>query len=328
MTSVLTVLVTALQLRAVAASPVRLKSYWPGWQNIDYMFTFGDSYSTTGFNVSLAQPNTTDPLGNPTYPGYTATNGPNWVDYLTVKYNESLIETVNLAYGGATVDSALVTPYLPTVLSLKAQVQSEFLPLYAAGEVLPWKSWDTLFGIFIGINDVGNSYASLNSSVDLNALIFAEYASLMEQLYTSGARNFLFLNVPPVNRSPLTTAQGANASALEATDIAYFNSQIQVLASNLTTAHADATTFVFDTNTLFNEVLDDPQRFPETALYRNTTTYCAAYANGTPTEDYFNATCGIPVNQYFWLNSLHPTYPMMDRLANNITQELRGEKMW
>jgi phospholipase/lecithinase/hemolysin len=276
--------------------------------------------------VTLAQPNATDPLGNPAYPGYTATNGPNWVDWLTVKYNESLIETVNLAYGGATVDSALVTPYLPTVLSLKAQIQTEFLPLYAADEVLPWKSLDTLFGIFIGINDVGNSYGSLNSSVDLNGLIFAEYASLVEQLYSAGAKNFLFLNVPPVDRSPLTTAQGANASALEAKDIAYFNSQVSVLATNLTTTHKDATAFVFDTNTLFTQVLDDPQRFPETALYKNTTNYCVGYENGTPTEDYFNATCGIPVNEYFWLNSLHPTYPMMDRLANNISQDLEAKK--
>lgn len=278
--------------------------------------------------MTLAQPNATDPLGNPAYPGYTATNGPNWVDWLTVKYNESLIETVNLAYGGATVDSALVTPYLPTVLSLKAQIQTEFLPLYAADEVLPWKSSDTLFGIFIGINDVGNSYGSLNSSVDLNGLIFAEYASLVEQLYSAGAKNFLFLNVPPVDRSPLTTAQGANASALEAKDIAYFNSQVSVLATNLTTTHKDATAFVFDTNTLFTQVLDDPQRFPETALYKNTTNYCVGYENGTPTEDYFNATCGIPVNEYFWLNSLHPTYPMMDRLANNISQELEAKKAW
>jgi phospholipase/lecithinase/hemolysin len=248
------------------------------------------------------------------------------VDYLTVVYNESLIETVNLAYGGATVDSALVTPYEPTVLSLKAQIQTEFLPLYAADEVVQWKSADTLFSIFIGINDVGNSYSSLNSSVDLNGLIFAEYASLVEQLYTAGAKNFLFLNVPPVDRSPLTVAQGANASTLEATDIAYFNSQIDVLVSNLTTAHKDVTAFVIDTNTLFNQVLDDPQRFVETALYLNTTDYCVGYENGTPTEDYFNATCGIPVNEYFWLNSLHPTYPMMDRLANNITQELEAKK--
>jgi phospholipase/lecithinase/hemolysin len=175
---------------------------------------------------------------------------------------------------------------------------------------------------------VGNSYGSLNSSVDLNDLIFAEYASLVKQLYTAGAKNFLFLNVPPVDRSPLTTAQGANASALEAIDIAYFNSQIDMLVSNLTTAHKDATAFVFDTNTLFNQVLDDPQRFPETALYLNTTNYCVEYENGTPTEDYFNATCGIPVNEYFWLNSLHPTYPMMDRLANNITQQLAAAEAW
>jgi phospholipase/lecithinase/hemolysin len=46
------------------------------------------------------------------------------------------------------------------------------------------------------------------------------------------------------------------------------------------------------------------------------------YGSGTPTEDYLNTTCGIPVNEYFWLNSLHPTYPMHDVLAEEIAKTL------
>ena len=46
----------------------------------------------------------------------TSSNGPNWVEFLTDTYNVTDTKLVNLAYGGATIDSALVTPYLPTVL--------------------------------------------------------------------------------------------------------------------------------------------------------------------------------------------------------------------
>ena len=67
---------------------------------------------------------------------------------------------------GATVDSALVAPYLPTVLSLKDQVQSEYLPNYGGRHPLvKWSAGSTLFGIWIGINDVGNTYWMQNATL-------------------------------------------------------------------------------------------------------------------------------------------------------------------
>lgn len=253
--------------------------------------------------------------------GYTSSNGPNWVDYITTTYNKSFIETINLAYGGATVDAALVEAYLPTVLSVKQQVQDEYLPTYASSpSFFPWKTDDTLFAVFIGINDVGNSYAAKNAS--LQPIIFEEYAGLVDQLYTSGARNFLFLNVPPVNRSPLTVAAGASSQALEAEAIAEWNARVYLLSKNLTHAHRDVTSFVFDTNSLFNRVLDYPCVSPITCPYQNTTDYCVAYENGTPTPTSFNATCGISVDKYFWLNSLHPTFRMQQLLASEIVKQL------
>lgn len=240
---------------------------------------------------------------------------------MTTTYNKSFVETVDLAYGGATVDSDLVAPYLPTVLSVQQQVETEYLPVYSQKpSFLPWASDDTLFGIFIGINDVGNSYESQNSS--LNAIIFKVYSGLVDELYQTGARNFLFLNVPPVNRSPLTQAAGAAAQALEATDIADWNSRVAALSKNLTSTYHDATSFLFDTNAIFNQVLDDPCTYVQTCPYKNTTTYCPAYENGTPSWYTFNATCGIPVDEYFWLNTLHPTFRMHNVTAQHIAEEL------
>jgi phospholipase/lecithinase/hemolysin len=297
-------------------------TYWPGWEDITHMIVFGDSYTTTGFNDTLAQPSKADPLGNPAYPGYTATNGPNWVDFLTTTYNATFLETVNLAYGGATVDSALVQPYLPTVLSLKEQINDEYLPKYSTRpSFFDWKRKNTLFASFLGINDIGNTYGNADPSA-VFAQDIAEYASLMDVLYQSGARNFLFLNVPPVNRSPLTAAQGRASQKLEASYISAYNANITAMATNLSNTYVDATTFVFNTHRIFNQVLNDPCSHPETCAYKNTTDYCVNYENGTESWYTFVPECGLPVDEYFWLNSLHPTFRMMNATAKAIAKEL------
>ncbi|KAI4716052.1 hypothetical protein E4T48_07732 [Aureobasidium sp. EXF-10727] len=296
--------------------------HYPGWAGIKHIFAFGDSYTTTGFNTSLTQPGPGNPLGNPTYPGYTSSNGPNWIDYLTTTYNKSFIETVNLAFGGATVDSTLVAPYLPTVLSVKQQVQDEFLPLYASHfSPVPWTSDDTLFTIFIGINDIGNSYAAQNAS--LHPTIFAELSGLVESLYTSGARNFLFLNVPPVDKSPLTQSAGPSAQSLEAAAIADWNTRLISLSASLTRNHTDATSFVFDTNKLFSRVIEHPCAYPQTCAYQNTTAFCTAYQNGTPSPTSFDPACGVSVDRYLWLNSLHPTFRLHDAIAARIVKLIK-----
>lgn len=272
----------------------------------------------------MAQPSHANPLGNPAYPGYTASNGPNWVDFLTTTYNSTFLRTVNLAYGGATVDAALVKQYLPTVLSLKEQVQTEYLPKYARHpSFFDWKADDTLFASFLGINDVGNAYANANASWVL-AEDMAEYARLMDEVYRTGARNFLFLNVPPVNRSPLTKAQGAAAEALEAGYIAAWNKNITHMAANLSATYGDVTAFVFDTNEIFSQVLDFPCSYPQTCAYLNTTDYCYYYENGTASWYTFDKACGIPVDEYFWLNTLHPTFRMHNATAKAIAAELGG----
>lgn len=297
-------------------------TYWPGWEGISHMIVFGDSYTTTGFNYTLSQPSRANPLGNPDYPGYTATNGPNWVDFLTTTYNATFLKTVNLAYGGATVDSALIKPYLPTVLSLKDQVQQEYLPKYSSHpRAFKWTKANTLFASFLGINDVGNAYGNANAS-DVLTQDMAVYAEQMDVLYQSGARNFLFLNVPPVNRSPLTKAQGKAAQKLEAHYIATWNAGVANMAANLSQTYDDATTFVFNTHKLFKQVLNNPKSYPQTAVYQNTTDYCTDYQNGTPSWYTFIPECGVPVDHYFWLNSLHPTFRVMNATAEAIVAQL------
>lgn len=271
-----TVTRTASPTCSKAAQPSKMPTdLWPGWEGITHMFTFGDSYTTTGFNHTLAQPSLANPLGNPDYPGYTATNGPNWVDFLTTTHNATFLQTINLASGGATVDSTLVQPYQPTVLSLTEQIQTLYLPNYSSSpDYFVWRPDSTLFATFIGINDIGNSYYNANST--LYTQIFTSYALQIDALYQSGGRNFLFLNVPPVDLSPLTVEQGAEAQALEAGVVASWNQNVTVLARNLSSTYADARVFVFDTHALFTRVLEEPCEWVETCGYRNLTGFCKA----------------------------------------------------
>lgn len=47
--------------------------------------------------------------------------------------------------------------------------------------------------------------------------------------------------------------------------------------------------------------------------------------SGTPTTDYFEPMCGIPVSKYFWLDGLHPTYPIQDVFIEETVKLLRSE---
>ncbi|KAI4153132.1 MAG: hypothetical protein L6R39_001655 [Caloplaca ligustica] len=154
---------------------------WPGWQGVRYLFTFGDSYTSTSFNIHGAQPSPENPLGNPAYPGATSADGPNYVDFLTTTYNQSFIETFNLGYGGATIDPSLVgSPYGLIVQSFRQQVQEEFLPTYATNSGVGWSGSNSLFTVFFGINDVILSYGQRNST--LNFLLIKSYENLVHQV--------------------------------------------------------------------------------------------------------------------------------------------------
>jgi hypothetical protein len=110
-------------------------------------------------------------------------SGPNWVEFLTLGYNASQVLTYNLADGGATIDAALAKPWRPTVRSLTDQVKDIYIPNYSKQDArTPWKSENTLFAFWIGINDVGNIYWNENRTVANQ--MFKEYADLVEQVGT------------------------------------------------------------------------------------------------------------------------------------------------
>ncbi|KAF4839781.1 Acetylesterase [Colletotrichum siamense] len=303
-------------LLSVAAHGV--SAAYGGFSSLKTLFTFGDSYTRTRFILTNAQPSSANPFGNPSYPGPTSANGENWIQYLTTKYNESLLLTYNFAYSGATLDADIVDSGVDVV----NQIDDQFLPYYS-GSNQTWDPATTLFGFWIGINDIGKSYTDGNATVR-HPVIFERYEALLEKMYDAGARNYLFLNVPPLERMPRTTQSSAAATRipLEKAAVEDWNGRLRVLARDWRQAHDDVTVFQYDTYGLFDRVIDTPERYKETAVYKNTTTYCYAYQNGTPEPDTKWDNCTYAANEYMWINNLHPTSPVHFLLAKNIAKAL------
>jgi phospholipase/lecithinase/hemolysin len=198
-------------------------------------------------------------MGNPPYPGWTATGGPNWIGTMSTSLNNSLVLTYNYAYGGATIDANLVKPYQPTVLSLTDQINGQFLAKGGASSKpssSPWTSENSLFSVWIGINDISGSFWQGGDRAAFSQTLFDAEFKLVQAMYDVGARNFLFLNVPAVHRSPAflitdVSNQQLAQSVLEIHNKIYVDRVKQFASSN-----TGVKTWIWDSYTEFNKILD------------------------------------------------------------------------
>lgn len=278
------------------------------WSKTDFLFVFGDSYTTDGFNISAG-------VDSPT-PGFTSSNGPNWVQFLGGTYNVTNTKVFDLASGGATIDSALVPPYLPTVLSIVDQVLQFTSILAPKPSGAQWNGSNSLFAFWIGINDVGNSFGWTNiTQTAFYPILLRRLETQLEELYHVGARSFLFLTVPPTDRAPLWLQQGQSISGRNAQFVASYNAELARMVKRFEAKHKDLDqVIIFDTQPVFNALLDNAKAFG----FVNITGWCTAYENGTPSRTAQVAPCA-PVSSYFWLNSLHPLFTVHDVLAKAIS---------
>jgi phospholipase/lecithinase/hemolysin len=248
-------------------------------QDPNYFISFGDSYSQTGFVIDGAKPSPSNPLGNPPLPGWTASGGLDWVGFMVTEFNASLTYSYNFAYGGATVDADIVTPYDPSVISFIDQVQIFSDNLAAKPDYAPWTSENTVVGVWMGVNDIGNSFW-LGNSTDVNTAVIGRYFEQLEILHEAGIRSFILLSVPPTDRSPLMLQNAVPLSAA----IEDFNGKLATQLEEFKAAHNGTRAVLVDTHVPFLEALDNPQEY------------------GSPDDTCFNGD-GVSC---LWFNDYHP----------------------
>ncbi|KAK2464397.1 hypothetical protein APHAL10511_003545 [Amanita phalloides] len=245
-----------------------------------FWFSFGDSYTETGFSASGTLPSIGNPLGNPPYPGYTAVGGENWVDILTTAYNKSLVLTYNFAKGGATIDSKFVTP--GQGVSLTDEVNT-FLHFSGMPKPTPWDAQNTLFSFWIGINDIGYSYDLGGNRDAFSDTLLDAYFVLVEN--RAGARNYLFINVPPMERSPHFLSLPKLNQTAEKNVIDGFNCKLQTRINWFDGNHSDISLWQWDAHAAFSDILDHPCYYG----FKDST----SYGSNNP--------------KYFWSGKYHPS---------------------
>ncbi|RAL62160.1 hypothetical protein DID88_002644 [Monilinia fructigena] len=207
-----------------------------------YLFSFGDSYSQTDFDITGTKPSADNPIGNPAFPGDTTDNGINWIGHLVETHNSSLLLSYNFAFGGAVVDASIVAPYEDTVLTLVDQ-RLNSLKIFRQHLAMP------------------NGLQITPSSLFGLVAIFDSYFAQAQLLYNAGGRNFLFLTCPPVNKSPMMLAYGDSVTSSEATVIAAYNTELSARVAKFNTTNAGVITHHMEQQTQLVTTLMEPPVF-------------------------------------------------------------------
>ena len=223
-------------------------------------------------------PNPCNPITKPPIPQST----PKWIQYL--RSNHTLV--FNLAVSGARIAYNIYQGFPPesheTANAFRQQLESFHrsyaAPAPATANRTAWEPDTTLFALWFGINDVVNSVMK-RRAMQLESVL-AVYAASIERLYGAGARNFLILNVPPVERIMWTNDWCPEdlGEADPVRDIRQFNERVPLLVDEFRGWHADATVFLFDAYASWTRALDSPAAFAETAALKNVAGYCELYS--------------------------------------------------
>jgi hypothetical protein len=232
----------------------------------------GASYCDIGYRQNSPHPSRERPLGVE-FPGdtYAEPGEPNWVGHLVKKYIKNEVLVYDYAQGGSCVDG------------VRHQIGDIFLNEIGKKQ---WLAEDTIFMTWVGIND-----AALGCDHGDN---LAAFFAAQELLYEAGGRNFLFIDVPPIHRSP-----GVRRTCRDMTaNYVNWNTELRKCAAKFSVEHSDATIMVFSSWNTFTQVLDNPQ------------------AEGFSEDDVGKEGGAI------WFDHLHPTSRMHDIIARDISRFL------
>ncbi|KAJ6551716.1 hypothetical protein B0H19DRAFT_1211301 [Mycena capillaripes] len=251
---------------------------WKGCDALKFLVIFGASYCDVGYDYTNSPiPSHDQPLGVE-FPGatYAEVGEPNWVGHLITNYTSGSRDRLlvyNYAKGGSRVHN------VKNQIEVMFKRHIELKPDWAA-----WTAEDTLFITWVGIND-----AAWGSDHGHNLEMLFE---AQEMLYNSGARNFLFVNVPAINRSP---AKGNEPNYVS------WNTELKQAATLFAANHPDTTVMIYSSWDTFNALLDDP------------------VAHGFPAEDVRKANGSI------WVDHLHPTSKVHDFIARDMSRFLSAQ---
>ncbi|KAI7895994.1 uncharacterized protein EV154DRAFT_493125 [Mucor mucedo] len=280
------------------------------YDKINTIISFGDSYTTRYLDMkslSYACRNC------------TSAGGPNWVIYLTDTTNWI---SWDFAYNSAPINNNIVNQ-APTVIDVSTQVRDLYPKIFVSpteeiSDIVASKYKDmmrtpesTLTTIWVGINDIDLTYDYADTDA-LDSKIMQAYQVLIDELINEGVHQFMLINVPPIDRAPMW--HNTRNENLIRSRVRGYNEKLKIMIEGLKKGHPKDTFFEYDAWSYFNMLMDNPKPYNMTDI----DTFCPDWAH--PEEN----NCK-PIEEYFWLNDLHPTFHVHELLAKDIQRYLRSQ---
>ncbi|KAI9738255.1 MAG: hypothetical protein M1834_008753 [Cirrosporium novae-zelandiae] len=251
----------------------------------------------------------------------TSAGGPNWVEYLTGCFSGLPEQCRNGTSKELESDSTTsLTLHHNYTVDLTSQIQQY---LTYADPYLAFMRSQSVVAIWIGINDIGDSSKWTNVSFPaFYSSIISTVFDSVEALYDIGFRQFLFLNLPPLQRTPGNVAKVAKGERTypNETMVGWWNGILERKVERFGEGNG---TWVklFDAYGTLNEIINDPESYG----IKNVTGYCQNYDAPDIATNYASYGC-LPIYEYFWYTDTgHITYRVHEILAGAITEFLNTQ---
>lgn len=278
------------------------QSYLTNSTNLYFDYTNMQDFVVFGDNISAANTNYKKMKYDKEING-----GKNWITKLIDIQNHK-VWLWDYAHNGAVVDFNLV-PRDEENTSFNFQYD-KFIDNLCNKPLKRWSSKSTLFTIWFGTNDIiYMNHDQGVSSRDIIDNIIRIIFDKVQGLYNHGAKNFLFIYVPTIEKSPLNKD---NSLYLGYSDTTYYNDKIKNYAINFANTHSDCNVFIYDAYMEYNYILENKEEFG----IENISDNCQSSKE----------KCGKDT-KYFWYNDIQPSYRVQEALGQDIHEFLTSRQV-
>ncbi|KAK1967114.1 acetyl esterase [Colletotrichum sublineola] len=320
-----------------------------GIKKFENLVTFGDSYTDEGRLGYFINNNGSAPPAGVLLPpsNATASGGYAWGRFVA---NSTGAKYYNYAVGGATCSNKIISrnfaaihqPF-PSVLDYEIpayKVDTAFNALYSNREAN-----NTVYALWIGTNDLG--YGAFLTDSNAPGTTISSYVNcvweVFDNIYATGGRHFVLLNIAPLEQSPLYAATelgGFGNSIFWPNKTSYNTTETQYkmleYSTSVNTAFDYGVPFhllvrkrwpgasfsVFDVNTLLRDVHAEPSKY-----LSSPPNVMAPYRVCDPVT----VTCvnsPEPKASFLWYDELHPSERASEIVAQHFIDVLHGNSTY
>ncbi|RSM19108.1 hypothetical protein CDV31_002029 [Fusarium ambrosium] len=231
-----------------------------------FVMIFGDSFSRIGTQHNITRwrkpgPRASNPIGNPAWPGDTSTGGMNWIGYMVSEFNQTLTLAYGFASSGAVVDPRLVKPIPYYAYCFEKQIKHFNVSIGQRPGYAPWNADNSVVVIWFGVNDIRLSYKrkGIKKHVEKAVKRLFEFTHKLHEL---GLRQFVFMEVPPLEFLPLHQPRKPGMRYVTLTyAIRVWNDFLDEHIERFREDHPDSTASIVQISDIYMNAMLDPKSF-------------------------------------------------------------------